>query len=520
MNNKSSKNEGSMRPPSQGLSIGVRLALSTILVVTISMGSISITQQASDIEKDKLLISEAMKNTLIPLAARLESSLSFDVMREEITEYHTAYSSRGYPEHKIYILDSKGETIFIKENNEIKNRDAELVRASIRIDSDLFDNKHGFLRVSRSLDKYEELLGSKWSLWATHFGVTLGVILLFLVITIYYQITKPMNRLIQGVTKMEMGYWGPVDIKTGAWELRWLSWRFGNMVQEVRSAVMHLFEAEQKAKHILENRKKNSTSDEMKHHEDLIPDKSQFLNTPTYQELLTLCERLEFASVQDHESVRIASGIWKNEAIVANQLGCHQVKTRLEDAALKLTKPELYKEVDEKLRVLKESWQEWPGEIEMNLCVKLKDNHIPIVKIEHRVKHTAGVWSKMKSKNLNVDEVYDLFALRIILPTEADCYAALSVVHQVYKPSVSRFKDYIAKPKSNGYRGIHTCVVYTSGHIFEIQIRSRSMDHQAEKGESAHWKYKSDASTLVIEDYENSLWNKIRSKIFLLGRLN
>ena len=520
MNEKLSQKAGSMWPPSQGLSIGVRLALSTIFVVTISMGSIAITQQVSDIEKDRLLISEVMKSTLIPLAARLESSVSLDVMREEIIEYHRAFLSRGYPDHEINIYDSKGEAILIQESTGLNGHGAELISANIRIDSHLFDDKHGVLRVTKHIDKYEELLGNTWLLWATHFGVTLGVILLFLVITIYYQVTKPMNRLIQGVEKMEMGYWGPVDIRSGAWELRWLSWRFGNMVQEVRSAVMHLFEAEQKAKHIVENRKKNFTSDEVNHHEDVILDKSQFLNTATYQELLALCERLELASVQDQESVRIASGIWKNEAIEANQLGYHQLKARLEDAALKLTKPDIYKDVDEKLRVIKESWQEWPSEIEMNLRVKLKDNHIPIVKIEHRVKHTAGVWLKMKSKNLYLDEVYDLFALRLILPTEADCYAATSVVHQVYKPSVSRFKDYIARPKGNGYRGIHTCVVSAKGLIFEIQIRSRSMDHQAEKGESAHWKYKSDTSTLTTTDYENSLWNKIRSRVFSFGRLN
>ena len=520
MSDKLSQKAGSMRPPSQGLSIGVRLALSTIFVVTISMGSIAITQQVSDIEKDRLLISEVMKSTLVPLAVRIESSVSLDDMRKEVIEYHSAFLSRGYPGHKINIYDSKGEAILIQESTGQNEHGAELISANIRIDSPIFNEKHGVLRVTKHIDKYEELLGNKWLLWATHFGVTLGVILLFLVITIYYQVTKPMNRLIQGVKKMEMGYWGPVDIRTGAWELRWLSWRFGNMVQEVRSAVVHLFEAEQKAKYIVENRKRDIASDEVHHHEDLILDKNQFLNTDAYQKLLELCERLEFASVQDHESVRLASGIWKNEAIEANQLGYHQLKARLEDAALKLTKPDIYKDVDEKLGVIKESWKEWPGDIEMSLCAKLKDNHIPVVKIEHRVKHTAGVWLKMKSKNLDIDEVYDLFALRLILPTEADCYAALSVVHQVYKPSVSRFKDYIARPKGNGYRGIHTCVVSAKGHIFEIQIRSRSMDHQAEKGESAHWKYKNEASTVITTDYENTLWNKIRSRVFSFDRLN
>ena len=127
----------------------------------------------------------------------------------------------------------------------------------------------------------------------------------------------------------------------------------------------------------------------------------------------------------------------------------------------------------------------------------------------HRVKHTAGVWAKMKRKGLEFDEVYDLFAFRIILPTEADCYAALGVIHQLYKPEVSRFKDYIADPKGNGYRSLHTCVKAADGPMFEVQIRSIAMDQQAERGDAAHWLYKKDGSEAGKESEASRWWLRL-----------
>lgn len=96
----------------------------------------------------------------------------------------------------------------------------------------------------------------------------------------------------------------------------------------------------------------------------------------------------------------------------------------------------------------------------------------------------------MQSKGLNLEEIQDLFAFRVIVPTEADCYAALGVIHQIYKPVITRFKGYVARPKENDYRSLHTCVTVDGGPVFELQIRSVAMDRQAERGDAAHWVYK------------------------------
>jgi (p)ppGpp synthase/HD superfamily hydrolase len=115
---------------------------------------------------------------------------------------------------------------------------------------------------------------------------------------------------------------------------------------------------------------------------------------------------------------------------------------------------------------------------------------VPVVDLGHRVKHAAGVWKKMREKELALDQVHDLVALRIVVPTESDCYHALGVVHDIHAPVVGRFKDYIAQPKPNGYRSLHTCVHDSGGFVFEVQIRSTAMHQLAEFGDAAHADYK------------------------------
>ena len=141
----------------------------------------------------------------------------------------------------------------------------------------------------------------------------------------------------------------------------------------------------------------------------------------------------------------------------------------------------------------KAAWDERMIQYREDLQRGLDRAGIPVQGILYRFKHTAGVMSKMRSKGLEFNEIQDLFAFRIVVPTEADCYPALGVTHRVFKPEISRFKDYIVRPKANGYRSLHTCVRSDEGQIIEVQIRSVAMDRQAERGDSAHWRYKQEA---------------------------
>ena len=110
--------------------------------------------------------------------------------------------------------------------------------------------------------------------------------------------------------------------------------------------------------------------------------------------------------------------------------------------------------------------------------------------LQYRVKHPAGIWKKTLSKGLAIDQVHDIVAFRIIVRDEQDCYRALKAIHERFEPLLLRFKDYIAQPKENGYRSLHTCVRSPDGLVFESQIRTLAMHEQADGGDAAHWRYK------------------------------
>jgi len=501
-------------PPKRGLSLGWRLGLSTALVISLVMGGISIGQQLFELRKERRLHLELLQMSLTPLVMRVEAAKNLDAIAREIDQFHTAFSKKDYPVHDVVLLNQNKETLVSSIGASAHDEDdGNYLRATMPILSPLLDGGKGTLMVLKNIEEYRKAERRDWLFWAVHFIVTVGVVFLFLAAAIYFQVTKPVNRLVRGVKKMEMGYWGPIDLTGGAWEIRWLAWRFGNMVQEVQSAMTHLFEAEQKARSLMPKCV----------HSPVMADNEQSLGSditvadqtesPAYRKLLAFCEGLETASPDDPQAVQLARSVWQQEALEANRLGFHQVKARLEDASLRLTEPEMYRCLDDRLSGLKASWQEWAEQCRDALYHLLEDKAIPCAGVLHRVKHTAGVWTKMRSKGLSLDEINDLFAFRIVVPTEADCYAALGVIHQEYKPVVSRFKDYIARPKENGYRTLHTSVTAEDGPVFEVQIRSVAMDRQAERGDAAHWLYKKGGREPDRQPVVTPWWRKLGRRL-------
>ncbi len=177
-------------------------------------------------------------------------------------------------------------------------------------------------------------------------------------------------------------------------------------------------------------------------------------------------------------------------APIANRLGIYTIKSELEDLSFKYVYPQEFKRikelVDKKINERTEEIAYYKDELER----VLKKNKVDFLEVDGRAKHFYSIWRKMRSKNKEFSEVYDLFALRILVKDVSRCYTALGVVHSLWKPIPGRFKDYIASPKSNGYRALHTSVVTEKGEVLEIQIRDEEMHREAEYGMAAHWKYK------------------------------
>ncbi len=176
-------------------------------------------------------------------------------------------------------------------------------------------------------------------------------------------------------------------------------------------------------------------------------------------------------------------------APIAQRLGISKIKTELDDLALRYSQPEVYFDLVNQLNTRKTEREEFVQQIVEEVSSHMQNAGIK-VDVKGRVKHLFSIYKKMVNQNKTLDQIYDLFAVRIIVDSVKDCYAALGVIHEMYTPVPGRFKDYIAMPKSNMYQSLHTTLMSSVGQPFEIQIRTEEMHKTAEYGIAAHWKYK------------------------------
>ena len=175
-------------------------------------------------------------------------------------------------------------------------------------------------------------------------------------------------------------------------------------------------------------------------------------------------------------------------APIANRLGILNIKEELEDRSLHYLDPVGYEEISKLLS--ERAGEEFLAGVSSLIEKRLEESGIKGAAMKRRVKSIYGIYRKMFIQNKSFDEIYDIYAVRIILDTITECYSALGLIHDMYHPLPNRFKDYISTPKPNGYQSLHTTVIGHEGIPFEVQIRTRQMDEQAEYGVAAHWKYK------------------------------
>ncbi len=176
-------------------------------------------------------------------------------------------------------------------------------------------------------------------------------------------------------------------------------------------------------------------------------------------------------------------------APIAQRLGISKIKIELDDLSLKYLEPEVYKDLAEKIATKRSERQAYIDDIVNEVRKHIIDAGIE-AKVDGRIKHFFSIYKKMVNQNKTLEQIYDLFAVRIIVDSLKDCYAALGVIHEMFKPIPGRFKDYIAMPKPNMYQSLHTTLIGPKGAPFEIQIRTYDMHRTAEYGIAAHWKYK------------------------------
>ena len=182
-------------------------------------------------------------------------------------------------------------------------------------------------------------------------------------------------------------------------------------------------------------------------------------------------------------------------APLANRLGLGQLKWELEDVAFRILDPHAYKRIAKSLEENRASRETYIVDFVKNLQSKLSDNNLNSVQVFGRPKHIYSIWKKMQTKRLDFTDLFDVRAVRVLVDDIPQCYGVLGVVHNAWQPITREFDDYIANPKPNGYRSLHTAIIGPLGKPVEVQIRTKEMDDDAENGVAAHWAYKEGGPT-------------------------
>ncbi len=210
--------------------------------------------------------------------------------------------------------------------------------------------------------------------------------------------------------------------------------------------------------------------------------------------LVKLADRLHnmrtLQYMSEERRVRIAQETLDIYAPIANRLGMSKIKNELEELSFKYLEPVAFETLNARVEAKRRATEGSIEELKAQISAKLAEAQVPVVAIDGRIKRLFSIWLKLKKQKIDLDQVYDLIALRVVTPSIKDCYAALGIIHQTWSPVPGRIKDFIAMPRPNGYQSLHTSVISERGLPFEVQIRTEEMHRRAEEGIAAHWKYK------------------------------
>src|SRR5947199_5349590 len=210
--------------------------------------------------------------------------------------------------------------------------------------------------------------------------------------------------------------------------------------------------------------------------------------------LVKLADRLHNMRTLNHlpeeRRVKIAQETRDIYAPIANRLGMSKVKNELEELSFRYLDPQTYEALRVRVDSKRRATEGLIGELKQTIAVKLADAQVPVSEIDGRIKRLWSIHQKLRRQKIELEQVYDFIALRLVTDSVKDCYAALGIIHQTWSPVPGRIKDFIAMPRPNGYQSLHTSVISAHGLPFEVHIRTTDMPRMAEEGIAAHWKYK------------------------------
>ncbi len=497
-------------PPARRLGLAWRLGLLTTLVVTGVMAVLTGTQLMLELRTELRERRALLGESLAPLVTDLQNALTREDVRAAVERFHASYVDQGHSYHFLAIADSAGQVV-IDTRTEGEHGPPSLLTAAAPLVSPAFGPEPVVLSITEDSFEYAAARTRRWRDWAVHVGLTALLILVLLHIVIRREVTRPIDRLLGGVRKMELGYWDDLPDPGGAWEVRWLAWRFRTLGQELSRTVEHLVAAQRRAYAVDRDAVTDPDASGVELPADPVSAVYQEPDT-AIRRLEAQLERLRRADPDDPATRSLAQVTWDHHTIQAERLGQPELCINLGNAALRVLDPDGFLNISGRIEAERARLETLARTRGAQIHGALAARGVSVVEIRHRVKHPAGIWKKMHQKNLEFEQVHDLVALRIVVPTETDCYYALGAVHDLHVPVVGRFKDYIVQPKPNGYRGLHTSVRAVDGSVFEVQIRSIAMNVHAEQGPAAHADYK-DATWIPVSSRRDSPWKRLLALI-------
>jgi ppGpp synthetase/RelA/SpoT-type nucleotidyltranferase len=497
--------------------LGLRLGVMTAVIVATVMGGLTYLQQSWEIRRGLKERYALLNDFLAPLVVDLERAPSVGAMVERVREYQQACLERGQLDLRLELRDGNQRILASFFSDLALGFGTTNIHQKIPIFSDLLGPGSGTLAVWQDDALFTAEVHRRFESWATNTVLILLCTLVCLLVANHFLVTRPLRRLVEGVRRMGKGYLDGLEIPEGAWEWRWLSEHIKTLGEELGVTVRQLVEADRRTLQAQKGKETHGSDETALDSPQVLSAQMGSTKRNLYHQmlktyLLDKCRVMESEKKDDPLVRQYAQEAWEKDVADAGRINEFQIRNRLDDAAFKFLFPKEHERVIRRLTAVVEEKRAWIQERETEIKKALKEKQVPILAIFSRTKHAAGVYRKMISENLTLEQIQDVIAFRIIVPKERDCYLALAVVHAVFSPELLRFKDYIAHPKQNGYQSLHTYVRAGDAPPFEIQIRTEEMQVRAEGGSAAHWQYKKSQASLVVE--------KMRPRRFGLFRRN
>jgi len=472
----------------RGLKIGTSLALYITVVLVVVLGGLTAVQLRRAAYHEREARQALLAESLAPLAAEVGRATGLDVIRERLDVYQQAFVVRGHPDHQVVLTDAAGEVIACSD----RGREAmpkSALSATLVVQTPALPSGHGSLTVWQDGSGLSMELARRRRLAWFDICATVLVLGLGVQLVVYLLMSRPLTQLLISIEKTENGYVRQPPDPGGAREFRMLAWRFHKMSRELVEGARLLVAAQRRAMMLATGRRGIPRGKTTAVAPVSSPGKRTAGEVIHLRYLHDRCLFLETFRPGDPSAHDDAIEAWEYDVVEAERLGEMDLKGRLGNAALRILEPEAYETVSHAVDDLRKWRTAWCIDVEEALSTALATTGVQCLSIQHRVKHVAGVWRKMQEKHLSLAEVHDALAFRIVVPDRDDCYLALDAVHRLFEPEPFRFKDYISRPKGNGYRSLHTTVRDKEGFPFEVQIRSEEMHEAAENGAASHWKY-------------------------------